>query len=210
MLRGNTIVIVSGGPSLIPHWQRGQAFLDELADYDSIIAVNHCAEKVEADWWVFIDTPVFISTAVKGTPVVFGHGYWPPSKMGTATDAWRFWPRVPQEGCHDEIPRVDPDGPCPIYTGPAWVNWRDHKTGKNNLPQWNRYSGLAALGLALLLKPEAVDLYGYDNAGQAGCMDAEHPDVPRNRDDFRWKTERAVFDWYMTEYEKAKIRVRRI
>lgn len=209
MLRGKTVAILSGGPSLKAHFARGQEFLDELAEYETLIAVNHNAERVECDWWVFVDTPVFYSTSVKGHPVIFGRDAWQSGKFAPAADAWALWPRVPQEGCFDAMPRADPDSGVLIYTGPAFVNWRDHKTGKANLPMWNRYSGLAALGLAMMIKPESVDLYGYDNAGQEGVNDVEHPDVPRNRADYRWRDEKNIFDWFMGVFKKANILVKR-
>jgi hypothetical protein len=209
MLHGKTIAILSGGPSAIAHFARGQEFLDELEKYDTLIAVNHNAERVECDWWVFNDTPVFYSTGVKGHPVIFGRADWQASKFTPAAEAWMFWPRVPQEGCHEFMSRAEPDGDTPIFTGPKYANYRSRPDGKANLPVWNRFSGLSALGLALLLHPVSVDLYGYDNAGNTGVNDAEHPDVPRNREDYRWQMEVKVFDWYMAAFKKANILVTR-
>jgi hypothetical protein len=60
-----------------------------------------------------------------------------------------------------------------------------------------------------MLKPESVGLYGYDNTGREGVNDAEHPDVPRNREDYRWRDEVLVFDWFMGEFKKAGISVTR-
>jgi hypothetical protein len=207
MLHGKTVAILSGGPSAIAHFARGQTFLGELETYETLIAVNHNAERVEADWWVFNDTPVFYSTSVKGRPVIFGRADWKASQFGTAAETWALWPRTFQEGCNDFMPRADPDSDVPIYTGPGYANWRSRPDGKANLPVWNRFSGLSALGLAMMLKPESVDLYGYDNTGREGVNDDAHPDVPRNREDYRWKMEVAVFGWFMEEFKKAGISV---
>ena len=210
MLHGATVAILSGGPSAIDHFARGQAFMDELEEYETLIAVNHNAEKVEADWWVFNDHPVFPSTRTRGRPVVFGRSDWTPARMAPRTEDWRLWPRVHQDDCHDQIPRVAPDGPVPVYNEPKYANYVNRPERRSNLPRWNAFGGLSALGLAWLLKPESVALYGYDNAGTTGVNDADHPDVPRNRDPRRWETEAKIFAWYMKIFAEARISVARI
>ena len=208
MLYGESVVILSGGPSLLKHMECGQEFIDEVETFDTIVAVNEHAETVEADWWVFIDQDPFRTTTPKGKPVIFGKRDWPPVKFHEKRVLYAMWPKVFQHDQDPEIPRLGPYETIPCYdTGVR--EGAAHTGTKSDLPMWNRFGGLAALGLAYIIKPKVVRLYGYDMAGDGGSCDKAHPAQGRNRDTRRWTLELPIFGWWMKEFEKAKIVVER-
>ncbi|HUU58422.1 MAG TPA: hypothetical protein VMZ50_02660, partial [Phycisphaerae bacterium] len=104
------------------------------------------------------------------------------------------WPKIFQNDVHHRMP--PPADDVPRYTGTTFP-----------CAHWNKFSGVAALGLAWILRPKEVDLFGFDMEGEGGAADEGH-DLPRKRDAERWATELAIFKWWTRAFAVAKIQVR--
>jgi len=188
------VIVVSGGPSGNETW-----FPHELPDVFGVvkrIGVNAVVEKGFFDYWVACDHAMFETCDPVGHPILFGHNDWHQRiTAGPALDAWRAWPKIFQNDVHRLMP--PPTGDVPRYpdTGAPCA-------------QWNAFSGLAALGLAWILRPKEVDLFGFDMEGEGGAADEGH-DLPRKRDAERWATEKRIFDWWMRAFGDAGVDVRR-
>jgi len=188
MKREKHVTVVSCGPSAAETW-----FPRVMP---GMIGVNHAVEKGIFRYWVCCDSCVFEKARVWGRPIIFGHNDWHQRiTAGPALDAWRAWPKIFQNDVHRLMP--PPTGDVPRYpdTGAPCA-------------QWNAFSGLAALGLAWILRPKEVDLFGFDMEGEGGAADEGH-DLPRKRDAERWATEKRIFDWWMRAFGDAGVDVRR-
>ncbi|HUU31114.1 MAG TPA: hypothetical protein VMY69_03345, partial [Phycisphaerae bacterium] len=160
------------------------------------VGVNHVVEKGRFDYWATCDHVVFETAGPRGRPILFGHNDWHQRiTEGPQLDAWRAWPKIFQGDVHSRMP--PPAGDVPTYTGTAFP-----------CAQWNKFSGVAALGLAWILRPKEVDLFGFDMEGEGGAADEGH-DLPRKRDEERWVTELRIFRWWLAAFRGAGIVVRR-
>ena len=191
------VIVVSGGPSAEETF-----FQNYLTDHGWnwevrpwMVGVNHAVELHWFDYWVACDHSVFETANTLGRPILFGHNDWHQRiTVGPQLDAWMAWPKIHQNDVHRLMP--PPAGDVPTYPDTAFP-----------CAQWNAFSGVAALGLAWLLRPKEVDLFGFDMEGEGGAADEGH-DLERNRKPERWVTELKIFRWWLGAFEQAGIVVR--
>lgn len=158
------IAVVSQGPSA------GLYAGNESGVYNLTIGVNWTVNRWPFDWWVFVDqgTPAKCE-GVLGKPVAFC-GSQALAKMArndTARMAWLV----------DHTQRIDCFN-CSPRLGYPWARW----------------SGTAALWLAIRLgetcgEEYAIDLYGFD---MGGAIDFTG-ESGNSRSEARWTAERAVY-----------------
>lgn len=196
------VIVVSGGPSAQQTYfgdasDRSRAFgKDNYSWAFTTIGVNHIVEQGHFDYWATCDHVVFETANPLGQPILFGHRDWNQRiTVGPYLDAWHAWPKIFQGDVHWRMPV--PVGDVPTY-----------KDTPAPCAQWNAFSGVAALGLAWILRPKEVDLFGFDMHGEGGAADEGH-DLSRNRKPERWMMEKRIFDWWIEEFALAGIVVRR-
>ena len=192
------VVVVSGGPSASKtFFGDGRVMYRHVCRRagEATIAVNHVVEQGHFDYWVTCDHVVFETATQKGRPILFCHNDWHQRiTAGPQLEAWRAWPKIFQNDVHQQMPPPAGDVPTRQVAGAAQAHW-------------NKFSGVAALGLAWILRPKEVDLFGFDMEGEGGAADEGH-DLPRKRDADRWATELKIFKWWGRAFAAAKIQVR--
>ena len=185
------VIVVSAGPS-IKAVNFGVVLRDRYTARTQLVGVNHLVEKDYFDYWVCCDHEVFETAAPKGRPILFGHNDWHQRiTAGSHLDAWYAWPKIHQNDVHRLMP--PPTGDVPTYA-----------ESSSPCAQWNAFSGVAALGLAWILRPREIDLFGFDLEGEGGAADEGH-DLERNRTPERWAMERRIFEWWMRAFGEAGI-----
>ncbi|HUU30907.1 MAG TPA: hypothetical protein VMY69_02270 [Phycisphaerae bacterium] len=190
------VVVVSGGPSAGKTWlSHLKHEMVPICHADALtIGANHMVESAFFDYWVTCDHMVFETANPRGRPILFGKNDWHQRiTEGPQLEAWRAWPKIFQDDVHRLMP--PPAGDVPTYTGTAFP-----------CAHWNKFSGVAALGLAWILRPKEVDLFGFDMEGEGGAADEGH-DLPRNRKAERWATEKRIFVWWLRAFAAWGIKV---
>ena len=166
------LAIISNGPSadLFDKADRGE--------YSAIIGVNGQVARWRCDWWVFCDWDAFAKHLPLGWPILFL------PKRVIADMETMGTNHVPRLEGHIKLLHED------ISTPPM----------PPDRPQWNLYSGVAAIGLAWHLKPDVVDAFGADMSGNPGVGQVGN----------RWEWERPIWDAFVTAMQADGIAVRRI
>ncbi len=166
------VAIISAGPS---------ASLFDNADADSygdIVGVNGQVVRWPCTWWCFVDWDAFARHMPIGWPQLFI-----PTRV--QTDLTSMGPEhLPRYKGH----RITFHETIVPLLLPA------------ELSRWNLFSGIAALGAAVMLHAEEVDVYGADMAGAPGV----------GEEGGRWAWERQHWDAIVALLERQGVCIRRI
>ena len=157
-----TCAILSDGPSAHLYNQNG-------GQYDIVIGAGRTASIWACDWWAFCD--------------------------------WQTWQNYPPVG--KSKPKLFTAQQIPVkmkvHEPELWKHFQyDLLTTFEEIEQpvmtlglkWCCFSGCAALGLALHLKPDIIVCYGVDLAGTDDCLNKVDE---RNRSDHRWQFEKKIW-----------------
>ncbi|MCX5658578.1 MAG: hypothetical protein NTW19_02515 [Planctomycetota bacterium] len=181
----------------------------------TLIAVNAMAAAWPADWWVFADAETFLAVRPLGAPTIF-------CKAAVLTDLAEMSP----SGLAELLargPRLH-EGLIGAKDDEDVGNGHDDFRGDNHRaltlhprdfacenrlariravePRWNRWSGTAALALAIALDDGPLLLRGYDMHGDADALGSTRV----TRDEPRWRQEREVFDHLLTLAKAAGLK----
>ncbi len=139
--------------------------------YQVVIAVNRAALVGPFDWWVAGDWSIYKTT--EATPSV---GFCSTKDiLRTITDAGGLIPLRRRPENYRMIP------------------WED-------LPVYDRFSSISALGLAFHLKARCIDIYGD---GKVGALDFDGVPAGANRSDDRWAQERVATNKAVRKIQNA-------
>jgi hypothetical protein len=179
------VAIISQGPSAdgtYPNWQK-DVMADQLPGGVIQIGVNFQVDAFVCDYWAFVDAATFDDAKPLGQPIAVDRGNFGGPNNFKPGSLWGSWPKI----------LVDETWNIPVP--------------EPGMLKWSKFSGILALGLAWKLKPTRLDLFGYDMVGESGCQDRRARVY--NRSGHRWELERRVFDWWMGNFDKAGIEVKR-
>lgn len=166
------MAIISNGPSANLYKPDPQ--------YDIVAGVNLQACKYRCDWWVLCDGDPFAYNKPIGHPKIFIRRAMHeilPELYGTDPEVpvrYESYEKVVQEDViHLPWPTKDVCKEIGIFQ------------------QWNQYTGLAALGLAVYLKMNQVTVFGADMIGSQDAQDQ----FKKIRTEKRWSRERNTWEY---------------
>lgn len=149
---------------------------------DRLVCVNRQAALWPCDWWAFNDAATFRQVEPKGNPALW-------TKAAVLSEL--------ADANVDQLAR---------FRG---YSHRLHEEAVISLwdleARWNLYSGLAAFGLAIIERPDELDLYGYDMTGSTDFGGQANS----TREPARWEVEARIFDRLLACARRAGIVVRR-
>jgi len=183
------LVLLSQGPS-VAAWDGARG--------EGVIGINKIVLNYSCDWWCFADAHVFrdlVTQVGHPLPRVFTRKKCDASTQANGgAEVRALWDLMKPHALWFE------DVPLP----PMPENIPRH--GQSREPRWNKFSGLAALGLAWALNADEVLCWGVDLGGDRDFTGFKNP----NHYEGRWELERAVWRGLCEGFAAQGMRVRRM